>query len=190
VRRGQKVVLWLVTAALGAHVDAQQPRAPAPEPFAWAADRRLTFSDFLGKPDITHAAAALTVYAMSVTTGCDGEFFRFGVTSIFQPQRSWVKPAMMFRSEDGERLLHHEQTHFDLSEVHARRLRKTLGEVTDPCNRPASEIDAIVRKAVLEDAAVQSRYDRDTSYGLDVRQQGRWDDDVAKQLKALAAYVH
>ena len=133
------VLVAVAIAAFGAESAAQRSRPPAPEPFAWTADRRLTWSDYLGPADITHGAAALTVYAMSISSGCNGDFFSFGVTSMFQPQRSWVKPVMLFRTVDGDRLLHHEQTHFNLSEVHARKLRKALGEVSDPCTRPATE---------------------------------------------------
>lgn len=171
---------------------AQSPAAARVlEPFPWSADRRLTWNDFLGRPDMMTDASALTVYAMSVSWGCTGETFSYRVESMFQPGRSWVKPSLLMRAGgDSGRVLAHEQGHYDLSEVRARQLRKTFAELDDPCSRPDADMNALVTRHLREDAEIQQRYDRDTVYGLDTRRQGRWDADTGKWLATLTKYVH
>jgi predicted secreted Zn-dependent protease len=110
---------------------------------------------------------------------------------MFQPMKSWVKPALLMRrGGDSARVLDHEQSHFDLSEVHARRLRKTFSELSDPCTRTEADMNAIVTKHLKEDFDVQQRYDRESVWGLDGRRQSHWDAEIRKQLVALAKYVH
>jgi hypothetical protein len=136
-------------------------------------------------------ASALTVYAMSVSWGCTGEVFSYRVESMFQPAKSWVKPALLTRQGgDSSRVLAHEQGHYDISEVQARRLRKTLGELDEPCARTDAEMNALVTKHLRADYDVQQRYDRETVYGLDGRRQGQWESETLKSLTALVKYVH
>jgi hypothetical protein len=168
---------------------AQERQKPAPpEPFEWSATRRLTWSDYLGRPDMMSQASALTVYVMAIEHGCSGEVFSFRVAVMFQPQRSWVKPALLARG--GASVLEHEQAHFDLGEVQARRLRRAFKSVKDPCEVPATEFNELASKYIIEDAERQQRYDQETIYGLDRGRQGLWQDDIRKQLKELAAFVH
>ncbi len=181
-------------ATVSARESAVDPQAPAVntlEPFAWTPERRLSWNDFLGRPDMMTDAAALTVYSLSVSWGCTGETFSYRVDSLFQPEKSWVKPALLMRSGgDSARVLAHEQGHYDLSEVHARRLRKTFSEVDEPCTRSEADMNALVTRHLRDDYETQQRYDRETVYGLDIRRQGRWDADTVKSLAALVKYIH
>lgn len=152
------------------------------EPFEWSASRRLSWSDYLGRPDLVSPASALTAYEIAVEHGCTRDTFSFRVTVKFQPGKSWTKST-------GQRLLEHEQGHFDLGEVHARRLRRAFRSVKDPCEMPASELTELAAKFILEDAERQQRYDRETIYGLNGRSQGAWDDEIRKQLKELATFA-
>ena len=186
-----------VVATLGAAARPHQNRATlqnAPksvaEPFEWSGSRRLLWSDFLGKPHMASDAAALTVYMLSVNYGCDGDVFSFRVVSLFQPQRSWVRPALLFRASESDRVLHHERSHFDVSEVSARKLRRALGQLADPCKMPTADLDRLASRHVIEDAETQQRYDRETVYGAHFARQLQWDQDISRQLEALAAYVH
>lgn len=159
------------------------------EPFEWSAKRRLTWSDYLGRPDMMSQAAAYTVYVISVEHGCSAGAFSFRVAVMFQPNRSWVKTGLLMRAGE-RRVLEHEQAHFDLAEVQARRLRRALGAVKEPCDAPAAEINELASKYVIEDAERQQRYDQETIYGIEAGRQGLWEDDIRKQLKELAAFVH
>ena len=157
-----------------------------PAPITWSANRRLTWSDFLGPPDFGSDAAAITVYVLSFSSECTGAAFTFDVTSRFLPDRSWVKPQVILDARQSALSLQHERTHFDVSELSARRLRHALRAVPDACGRPASEVNAIVERIVAEDAEAQRRYDRATLFGSAAREQARWEEFVRDELSRSA----
>ena len=175
------VVLGSSVALVSAGQD--KPKPQPSEPFEWSASRRLAWNDYLGRPDTMSQASALTVYLLGVEHGCSGGVFSFRVAVMFQPQRSWTKSAT-------PRLLDHEQGHFDLGEVQARRLRRALGSLKEACDLPAAELNDLTSKHVIEDSERQQRYDQETIYGLNGGRQGLWEADIRTQLKDLAAFVH
>jgi hypothetical protein len=157
-------------------------------PMAWSPSRRLLWSDFLGSPQMGSAASATTAYTISYEGECDGSRFTFRVSTSFLPDRSWVKPAVLGSSLDSQRVLQHEQTHFDLGEVHARQLRRALGELTNPCDGPPDNRNAIVARVMRLDDETQRRYDSETESGVNVSLQMEWQTRVARQLTALNSY--
>jgi hypothetical protein len=166
------------------------PRASVtapPVPIPWSAGRVLTWSDFLGPPDVGSDAAAMTVYSISFASECTGPAFSFEVASTFLPDRSWVKAGVILNATQSALSLQHERTHFDVSELSARRLRHTLGALADACARPAAEINGLVSRLIGEDAETQRRYDRETLFGTAGRRQAQWDDFVRKELARTAA---
>jgi hypothetical protein len=188
-RFGRTRLIALVGVALCGSTAAGQ--SPATAPIEWSAERRLSWSDFLGRPDLRTDAAALTAYSLSFSYECSGEFFSYRIASLFQPERSWVKPALLLRpSSEGLRLLLHEQSHFDLSEVHARKFRRAVAAIADPCAQSRAQMEALAAVHVREDLERQRQYDRETVFGLDGRRQGQWDGEIARQLAMLKAHVH
>lgn len=170
-------------------VDRAIEAPPPPGAIVWSAPRRLTWSDFAGEPDSGSGAAALTTYLLSWQAGCDRDGFSFRVASAFLPDQSWVKPAVLERPAESRRALGHEQTHFDISEVQARKMRRALSRLVTPCTLTEEQLAAAIDPIVREDADLQGRYDRETDHGLDVPQQVRWDDDVRRELEALGRYA-
>lgn len=163
-----------------------EPAGPrvAIEPFVWSPQRRLTWADFQGPPDMGSAAVAMTAYAMSLNTTCEGDRLVSRVTSTFLPHTSWVKSAYIL-DRRAESTLRHEQAHFDLSEVLARRLRADLSERRSPCDGSDAERVAIYAKYQEEDSKIQRQYDRETGHGTDSRQQQLWESRIQSWLKKL-----
>jgi hypothetical protein len=181
-------------ASSGAFPGAQAALPPGPTStsvaaLAWSAARPLAWSDFRGRPDLESPVAAATSYALTWESDCSPEGFRFRVTSVFLPDQSWVKPDVLSRSQENARTLAHEQTHFDLSEVHARRMRRVLSRLVTPCRLTEEQLAAALDPVRREDAARQDRYDRETDHGLDRAQQARWDDEVRRELSDLEQYA-
>ena len=162
---------------------------PSPEAIPWSAERRLTWADFRGRPDLASGVAAVTTYAITWESDCSPDGFRFRVTSVFIPDQSWVKPDVPALDEESRRTLAHEQTHFDLSEIQARKLRRELGRLVMPCRLTEEELAAAVAPLFQEEVDLQRRYDRETNHGLDRAQQARWEDDVRRELEALNRYA-
>ena len=107
-----------------------------------------------------------------------------------QPRQSWVRPAILANPALNSRtLLQHAQTHFDLSEVYARRMRRYFSELREPCLKTEPELEAQSDRFVREEATAQRRYDEETSHGRIAQRQTAWDADVARQVVSLDRYV-
>lgn len=154
----------------------------------WSSNRPLTWADFAGVPQLRGRTAAVTTYVLWWKADCGRDGFAFEVVSGFVRERSWVKPSVLSRYEESRRALEHEQTHFDLSEVHARRMRQALGRLRRPCEMTEEELYDAVSPIVLDDQRAQATYDRETAHGLDRLQQAAWDENVARQLTSLERY--
>lgn len=152
--------------------------------FPWAPDRVLQWSDFRGRPDMMSGAVALTSYVLSYEAECLGDRFTFRVASQFLPTRSWVKSAHL-QERASDRTLQHERTHFDLSEVQARRARRSLAALTAPCALDDHARDTLLLPFVKDDAGLQSDYDRETVHGINTARQAEWDNKVRQWLRDL-----
>lgn len=160
------------------------------EAVPWAQRRPLTWVDFKARPPAeASAVAAETAYTLIHGARCTGSTFEFRVVAAFRPNDSWVRPAMLRTATDSARALRHEQTHFDLTEVHARRLRRYFAELMAPCRMSSDDLSAMASRIGRDEKAAQAQYDAETENGRILAQQTRWDKDVAAQLLALAKYA-
>jgi hypothetical protein len=151
----------------------------------WSAVRRLAWSDFQGIPPSRGDESALTAYSLFHGATCTGRSFEFRVVAAFLPRQSWVKPAIVANPTESVRTLRHEQTHFDLSEVHARRMRRYFSELFEPCMKTAEELGSLAERFVREEAAAQRTYDDETNHGRVPRKQTEWEAEVDRQLASL-----
>jgi len=151
-----------------------------PETIPWSAERKLTWADFKGQPLKTEWAAATTAsgisYEFSTSGTLDNLEVHFKVHTDFYPQKSW------YRSEMCDSLvLSHEQLHFDISELFARRMRKKLAETTFTKNVKA-EVREIYRETLKALTAFQNKYDHQTNFSRNVEQQLIWNRKIAEAL--------
>lgn len=149
---------------------------------AWSAARPLRWSDFQAHPPRDGAESARTGYGMYYAWRCRGRAFEFQVIAAFHPRRSWVKPEVLRDSVESRRTLAHEQAHFHITEVYARRMRQQFRELTAPCARSDAALEAEAQRVVQEEKATQRRYDAETGHGLELRQQARWEAEIGRQL--------
>lgn len=151
--------------------------------FPWSAARPLTWRDFQGSPPTEGSEGAMTAYTLYSAWKCRGDAFEFRVIAGFRPRLSWVKPVVVNDSVQRRTVLGHEQTHFDLAEVHARRMRQTFGSLTRPCAKTDAELSALAQRLTREEKAEQRRYDAETNHGLRASQQTAWSAGVARRLR-------
>ena len=155
--------------------------------FVWSADRRLTWADFQGPPDMRSAAVATTATVVDYKMECAGTTFTWEIVSWFVPKASWVKPAHLMIRQSAQTLVH-EQVHFDLSEVHSRRARETLRRLVDPCALTDAQQDALIQGFHQQANALQAQYDRETAHGTDLRRQREWEGRVETWLRTLPRF--
>jgi hypothetical protein len=107
---------------LNEDIDAQIAKDDA---IVWALRRPLAWADFKGpapaelapwrRRRITHYCTAPVVPARNSNSASSRHSC---------PDKSWVRTSMLRSPAESLRALRHEQTHFDIAEVHARRLRR------------------------------------------------------------------
>jgi len=150
--------------------------------FAWSAGRPLAWRDFQGSPPSEGSEGAKTSYTLYSGWKCRGDVFEFRVIAGFRPRQSWVKAIVLNDSMQRRTILRHEQTHFDLAEVHARTMRRAFADLARPCAKTDAELRALVQRLAQEEKAEQRRYDDETDHGLLADQQAAWSREVARQL--------
>lgn len=164
------VLLYLAPGPLGQQKDA----------IPWQPDRRLAWTDFKGIPPGSKQVAATTASGISytyTTTGSKGSYkLDYKVTAFFYPHQSWYQRELC-----DSIVLSHEQLHFDIAELFARRMRERLGSQTfGPHVR--SEVRRIFRQLNRELAEFQDRYDRETDFSRDREAQAQWNAAIARSL--------
>jgi hypothetical protein len=156
----------------------------------WASRRPLTWADFRGRaPDQPGVVAAETAYTILHGVRCAGSTFEFRVVAAFRPRDSWVRQSILGAPADAARALRHEQTHFDLAEVHARRMRRYFAELIAPCRLSTGDLAASADRMDRDERAAQAQYDADTDHGRDAAQQARWNKTVSDDLLALSRFA-
>jgi hypothetical protein len=142
----------------------------------------LSWADFKGIPERATDKDALTESGISFSWSCDNRGFRAQAYAMFVPSKSWVKTRTTV-------LLAHEQTHFDITEIHARKLRKYFGEMRNPCYLGKEGINEAARRHLRENRAMQEAYDRETNHSLREGEQKRWEAKVQAELAALSTWA-
>jgi uncharacterized protein DUF922 len=150
--------------------------------FPWSAGRRLGWSDFRGQPPRSGDEVAKTAYALFYAWKCRGDAFDFRVIAGFRPRRSWVKEIALRDTVLRRSALRHEQTHFDLAEVHARSMRRYFAALPGACRKSDSELTQLAGQLIQQEKAEQQRYDAETDHGQRAHQQAAWTADVLRRL--------
>jgi hypothetical protein len=155
---------------------------------AWTPDYKLQWSDFQGPPNSDSDAAATTAsgitfgYRMSET---DGQITQFtaDVTAHFYPEKSWYKP-----DEVSNHILEHEQLHFDITELHTRKLRQQISEL-QVSNSVNIALDSLHKNILLELKIMQNTYDAACDYSRNKEEQDVWQQKISSQLQDLNAFI-
>ena len=151
--------------------------------FAWSS-RRLTWDDFQGEPPTEGSEGAVTAYTIYSAWKCRRDAFEFRVVAGFRPRQSWVKAVVLRDSEQRRTVLAHEQTHFDLAEVHARIMRRAFRDLERPCRQADAALSALAQRLGQAEKAEQRRYDAETRHGLLGDEQARWTLQTQRRLAA------
>jgi hypothetical protein len=159
--------------------------APATEEdgIIWQAERRLSWADFQSEADGNEPLHAMTSTNIEVQAHCSGNLMQYEVKCVFKAKDSWSK------NKQSERLLAHEQMHFDLTEVHARLLRQKLAQTSNLCGSNKTAFGKIVESHFVHWKTEQDRYDRESNHGLHLEQQLIWEEKIARRLEALNAFT-
>ncbi len=157
------------------------------ERLGWEEDA-LTWSDFKGAPDPKSPFSANTSsgisYSWSMKGSATGKEYSYEVISFFIPGKSWVKNV-----NPSTNLLAHEQLHFDITELHARKLRKALVEFDfEGARNLKVDLQALYKKAEMERATMQKKFDMETGHSMNEAAQLEWQKFIKEELKKLDGF--
>ena len=100
----------------------------------------------------------------------------------FNPCLSWSK------NKESDRLLRHEQLHFDITEYFKRLYYKRVAEATYSQTTINGLMKSIYQNILYEMQVMQKNYDEQTTHSLDADKQAAWQQKVADLLNSLKAY--
>jgi hypothetical protein len=182
------------------------PLAHAQSGFEWSPTRRLMKEDFRGRVPVQARNSSMSWLHIETSWECVVGELVASAHAIFDPSQSWWRTSYgNIWGNAGERttasqaqmqarrnvmqldrqLLDHEQLHFDLAELAARKIRKRFGEYKDACLDPGGTepIQTMVIEVDRELQEEQTKYDLETGHGTNVRAQDRWAQRVRAMLK-------
>jgi len=149
----------------------------------WNADRKLTWDDFKAKPDKNSPNAALTGTNIKFNFSYSSDKgFRFHISCQFDKNSSWGRIKTDY-------ILSHEQGHFDIAEIYARKLFKALKEYRPDVDKANKEVNKIYEKIMNELHDAQLQYDRETNFSINKPEQNRWLIKISDELKNSEAYA-
>lgn len=147
------------------------------EGIPWKPHFSLSWKNFTGPVPKGLTAAATTAsgisYDFSTINEGDALKISFNVNAYFYPKRSWHKPKIC-----NDTILFHEQLHFDITELFARKMRKKLA-TTKFTKNVKQEVRQIYKVTLRQLNDFQNRYDSETNYSRNLTVQRRW----AKEIK-------
>jgi len=153
----------------------------------WDINKRLNWSDFKGIPDTAFDIFGFSTRAVSKPhidvqlSSKNHERVYFNVVNYFQTYKSWT-------IDTTESILAHEQLHFDISELYARKIRKELEDL-----RNKGFTNLILYKKNIDDLMQQleneqALYDSETLTGILVENQNSWNKIVLIELEKYRDY--
>ena len=154
---------------------------------SWNENRLLNWSDFKANPIQNTDAAALTASGISFgfsigTTGNRITKFKTEVKCLFYPHESWYKS----HSADAH-ILGHEQLHFDITELHARKFRQQISKIKPSANLK-KQLNTLYKAISKASYDMQKTYDADTNHSINRERQAYWSSYVSSELRRLQAF--
>ena len=162
---------------------------PNTDTLYWNDEIKLTWDDFKAKSTDTkgYAAYTFTMITLNYEFKSSGQTFTptFTVKCAFQRSKSWVNRKDQ-KSQTPE-ILAHEQLHFTIAEITARKLRRNL-KVQQYTKNYNIEIKEIYNKSLDEGEKMQARYDKETNHSIDKEAQKRWSYLIESDLGYMMGY--
>lgn len=148
---------------------------------SWSADRKLHWNDFLSEPKRNTDAVALTNTALGITYRMTNGELDYEITCNFSKTKSWGLLKTPY-------ILAHEQGHFDVTEIFARKLHEELLNYKFNRRTYRQDVNVIYDRVVKAKEAFQKAYDGQTDHSRNKAQQKEWEERIAIILEETAPF--
>ncbi len=154
-----------------------------PDRIEWQPNKTLSWDDFKGQPNGRGGFVASTSSGMSQSYVIAGNGVlnkkETYVKAHFYPEYSW------YRAKDTTALLlKHEQTHFDITEIHARILNARIQSYNFTSNSK-EEVKDLYEQVEKERRAMQKAFDKETNHSIHRDIEKKWEARIARLLLPL-----
>jgi hypothetical protein len=149
----------------------------------WSPDKVLSWRDFQGIPNYGCGYSAITSSGIEYDCQAKGDCFTITVRSEFFKKESWVKAIAM---DSGG--LKHEQGHFDIAEVYARKFRKAISETSFSSLNIKYKLKNLYTINTNAWGYEEELYDKETEHHKNRTKQYLWNERIASELKELKNY--
>ena len=146
----------------------------------WHNERKLTWEDFLATSPANTSDAALTTTYVGFSFSKNRDVINYKIECKFQKSKSWGRVKT-------EYILKHEQGHFDIAEIFARKLNKEIKEYLSKSNNHEG-MNPIYSKLMQEKRDMQSLYDSESNHSINKAKQAEWNEKIEDLLDELEAY--
>jgi hypothetical protein len=147
----------------------------------WRSDYRLKVSDFQGFPAANSESKAVSSCNIAYKIEFENSVMTVKINCYFKRRSSWIKDSI------GLNLLNHEQGHFNIAELFARKFRQAIklyrGKLTKEIVRE------LYQKYRAEMELFDQQYDAKTNFSQDYKMQRKWYALILLEVKKLSAFL-
>ena len=148
----------------------------------WSDARKLTWADYKANPDPNSDAAASTTTNLVIDYKMTSHSFSYKIESQFSKSRSWGLHKTDY-------ILSHEQGHFDIAEVFARKLNKKISEYKFNAKTYQRDLQKIYEDVTKEKEDIQNKYDKETNHSIRKEEQAEWLKKIKSMLEEYADWA-
>lgn len=149
----------------------------------WTQEYRLTYTDFDALPKRYSDNAAFSVLGFKSSFEMTYTQYTADIKAYFDKDSSWARSWVPI-------LLAHEQGHFDIAELHARKFREQLKTAMLKDDLSVSKFEYMNSEIMKDLEAAQLEYDKATNYSMDYRAQLEWLDLIKERLDKMSAFAN
>jgi hypothetical protein len=147
----------------------------------WSPSRKLTWADYKARPNPGSDAAASTTTYLGISYNISTNHFSYTIESRFSKTRSWGLHKTPY-------ILAHEQGHFDIAEIFARKLNKKMSEYKFDRKTYQKDLKKIYQDILDEKEEMQNDYDDETNHSIHKEKQAEWLKKISKMLEEFKEY--
>jgi len=131
----------------------------------WNSGYRLKWCDYIKLEKHNSEFAALTYTQIEVKSESIDGLPNYLIRSKFVSDSSWIS-AYSLSADSLSSLLIHEQLHFDISELFARKMQKSMDSLRSLKVNDDDIYQKVINRWFYEAMLAQSNYDRQTFHGV------------------------
>lgn len=155
----------------------------------WSATHPLTWNDFQSKeaPAVKWSDAITYFIVKDKINYCTTDSVDATVVAMFNPYKSWKKHDKL-----STYLLKHEQGHFDIAELYARKIRREIALSKQSARKHHHTqlwFQNVYAQHIKQMHRCQRRYDRQTKHSQKITAQEAWNNRIAAELAELNLYA-